>query len=202
MLVIPPFEYFADSFLYENDNTLMPLLLERLKQSKPDEAVHLFHGYRFPQTEETVRELLALSQSPSTNSNTKFHLKNMLNNCDSQLLMPYIEFIEQDPIWKKRVEQKSNLANMDDRELVEAFRLFIEQSTGKYMNEFDTTYGDEMVHEISRRRCIGLEAVLQKQGDYSPEDASYETPYYVGLAGAMKLEAAIPFLCGFLGGGR
>lgn len=73
--------YFADSFLYENDTTLMPLVLERLKQSGDAEAVHLFSAYRFPQTEETIRELLALHQSPSIDNNTKFHLQIILRGC-------------------------------------------------------------------------------------------------------------------------
>lgn len=192
-------EYFADSFLYENDTTLMPLLLDKLKQFKHTGAIHLFHGYHFPQTEETIRELLALSQLPSFDFNTKFHLGNMLRACDPRLLIPYKEFIGQDQLWKNRVQQKSDLANMDDRELVGVFKVFIEQSTGKYVNEFDTTYGDEIVNELSRRRCVDPDVVLQKLKNYSPEDLSYEIPYLVQLAGAMKLEAAIPVLCDLLG---
>ncbi|WP_168118532.1 SEC-C metal-binding domain-containing protein [Paenibacillus sp. HB172176] len=191
--------YFADSFLYENDTTLMPLLLERLKQANQARAIHLFHGYRFPQTEETIRELLALCQSPSMDHNTKFHLGTMLCNSDPRLLIPYEAYIGQEPLWKKRVHQKRNLANMDDRELVSAFQLFIEQSTGKYVNEFDTTYGDDVVNELSRRKCIDPDAVLQKLDNYNPDDLSYETPYFAQLAGVMKLESAIPVLCGFLG---
>lgn len=91
--------YFEDSFLYENDTALMPLLLEKLKQSK-QAKIHLFRGYKFPQTEETIRELLALCQSPAYDNNTKFHLKNMLYHSDPQLLDPFVEFIEKDPVWK------------------------------------------------------------------------------------------------------
>ncbi|MBD2870794.1 SEC-C metal-binding domain-containing protein [Paenibacillus arenilitoris] len=191
--------YFADSFLYENDTTLMPLLLERLKQSKQARPIHLFYGYKFPQTEETIRELLDLCQSPSIDPNTKFHLANMLWNSDLRSLTPYEEYIAKDQHWKKRVQQKRNLAKMDDRELVRTFQLFIEQSTGLYVNEFDTTYGDEIVNELSHRMCIDPDLVIQKLDAYHPDDMSYETPYFVQLAGAMKLEAAIPFLCGFLG---
>ncbi|MGG1550324.1 SEC-C metal-binding domain-containing protein [Paenibacillus ferrarius] len=191
--------YFADSFLYEGDTALMPLLIERLKQAKKNEIIHLFHGYRFPQTEETVRELVSLCQSPSIDMNTKFHLGNMLHNCDPGLLSPYEELIAQDALWNKRVQQKRDLANMDNQELVDAFELFIEQSIGKYVDEFDMVFGDEIVNELSRRKCIEPDAVLQKLEAYNPDDLSYETPYFVQLAGAMKLEAAIPFLCDFMG---
>lgn len=77
--------------------------------------------------------------------------------------------------------------------------MFIEQSTGKFWGEFDTAYGDEIVNELSRRRCMDTETVLQKLRDNDPHDPSYEVPYLVQLAGLMKLEAAIPVLCGFLG---
>ncbi|GJM70619.1 hypothetical protein HMSSN036_28350 [Paenibacillus macerans] len=192
--------YFEASFLYENDTALMPLLFEKLKQSK-QAKIHLFRGYKFPQTEETIRELLALCQSPAYDNNTKFHLKNMLYHSDPQLLDPFVEFIEKDPVWKKRVQQKRNLSIMDDQELVSAFQLFIEQSADKYINELDTTYGDEIVNELSRRKCIDPDTVLQKLDAYNPDDLSYgyETSYFAQLAGAMKLEAAIPLLCGLLG---
>ncbi|MFD1904475.1 hypothetical protein ACFSQ7_11015 [Paenibacillus rhizoplanae] len=45
---------------------------KKLKQCKDTEEVHLFHAYKFPQTEETIRELLAWYQSPSTHYNTRF----------------------------------------------------------------------------------------------------------------------------------
>jgi hypothetical protein len=192
-------QYFADSFLYEGDTALMPLLIDRLKQSKHTGGIHWFHGYRFPQTEETISELLSLSRSPSIDTNTKFHLMNMLYTSDPGLLIPYEELIAKDPLWRKRVQQKRDLADMDDRELIDAFQLFIKQSTGKYVNEFDTDYGDEIVSELSRRKCIDPDAVLHKLDAYNPDDLSYETPYFAQLAGAMKLEAAIPFLCNFIG---
>ncbi|WP_222871043.1 SEC-C metal-binding domain-containing protein [Paenibacillus methanolicus] len=177
----------------------MPLLLERLKQSKPSETIHWFHAYRFPQTEETLRELLALWQSPSIDPNTKHHLRGILLHSEPRLLTPYEALIAKDAIWSKRVRQKRGLAMMDDRELMDVFRVFIEQSAGKYVDEFDANYGDEIVLELSRRKCMTNDAVLQKLAAYDPSDISYETAYYTKLAGARKLEAAIPYLCDVLG---
>lgn len=45
---------------------------------------------------------------------------------------------------EKRVKQHHDLANMNDREMIDAFQWFIEQSTGKYVNECEITYGEEM----------------------------------------------------------
>lgn len=192
-------QYFADSFLYENDTTLMPLVLEKLKQSKEAGTVHLHHTYKFPLTEEAIRELLALHQSPSIDNNTKFHLQIILRHCSPEQSIPFMELVGQDPSWQKLLDQKRNLANMDDQELLDVFKVFIVQSTGKSWDEFDTAYGDEIVNELSRRRCMDTEAVLQKLRDNDPQDPSYEVPYLIQLAGLLKLEAAIPVLCGFFG---
>lgn len=190
-------QYFADSFLYENDTTLMPLVLERMKQSGDAGTVHLPHTYKFPLTEEVIRELLALYQSPTIDKNTKFHLQIILRHCSPEQSIPFMELVEQDPSWQKLLVQKSNLANLDDQELLDVFKVFIEQSTGKSWGEFDTAYGDEIVNELSRRRCMDTEAVLQRLRDNDPHDPSYEVPYLIQLAGLMKLEAAILVLCGF-----
>ncbi|AIQ43340.1 SEC-C metal-binding domain-containing protein [Paenibacillus sp. FSL R5-0912] len=192
-------QYFADSFLYENDTTLMPLVLERMKQSGDAGTVHLPHTYKFPLTEEVIRELLALYQSPTIDKNTKFHLQIILRHCSPEQSIPFMELVEQDPSWQKLLVQKSNLANLDDQELLDVFKVFIEQSTGKSWGEFDTAYGDEIVNELSRRRCMDTEAVLQRLRDNDPHDPSYEVPYLIQLAGLMKLEAAILVLCGFFG---
>ncbi|KHL95977.1 hypothetical protein QW71_09385 [Paenibacillus sp. IHB B 3415] len=81
-------------------------MLERLKQSGDAEAVHLFPAYRFPQTEETIRELLALHLSRSIDNNTKFHLQNILRHCSPEQSIPCMELVEQDRSWQKLLDQK------------------------------------------------------------------------------------------------
>ncbi|WP_238652166.1 SEC-C metal-binding domain-containing protein [Paenibacillus piscarius] len=192
-------QYFAESYLYENDAELMPLVLQKLKESKDIEKVHLIYAEKFPQTEETLRELLHWYLSSSTPANTRFQALKVLMNTDPQLAAPFMDYIGKIPEWQKKLDQKLRLAQMTDEELLEEFRLFIEQSTGKYFNEFDNVYGDEIVKELSLRQCLGADMVLQKLRDNDPDDPSYEVPYLIQLAGLMKLEAAIPLLCGFLG---
>lgn len=191
--------YFDESFLYENDTTLMPLLLKRMSQTQRSEPLHLFNGYHFPQTGDTVRELIHLHQSTSTDSNTRFHLMNMLENCDAGLLESHTEWVEQHPKLKKQIEQKKSLAEMDDQKLLQTFKLFIEESSSKHVSEFDTGYGESIVNELSGRSCIDPEVMIRKMDNHSVEDPSYETYYYVLLAGRTKLEAAIPALCDLLG---
>ncbi|NQX45840.1 SEC-C domain-containing protein [Paenibacillus tritici] len=191
-------KYFADSFLYEHDTTLMPLVLKKLKQCDPQE-VHLFHAYKFPQTEETIRELLDWYHSPSTHYNTRFQVLGILTNCDLQLLSPFMESVQEIPEWKNKVDQKIRLAEMTDQELLDEFNLFLEQSAGKYWDKFDNVYGDELVNELSLRQCLGADTVLEKLRDNDPDSPSYEVHYLIQLAGQMKLEAAIPVLCSFLG---
>lgn len=192
-------KYFDDSYLYENDPTLMPMVLQRMKQSGDIEGLHLFHAYKFPQTGETIRELLAWYHSPSTHDNTRFQVLGILKNCDLRLLDPFMESVEEIPEWKNKVNQKTRLAKMTNQELLDEFSLFMEQSSGKYWDEFDNAYGDELVEMLALRQCFAESTVLQKLCNNDPDGPSYEQQYLVQLAGLMKLEAAIPLLCDFLG---
>ncbi|WP_135553702.1 SEC-C metal-binding domain-containing protein [Paenibacillus cymbidii] len=193
--------FFAESFLYENDVTLMPLVLERLRlQPKEARSVHLFHAYCFPQTEETVQGLVELIRSPAVDSNTKFHLFNILIRSDLPLLEPYTTLIEKEREWNKRIQDRIHIASLEDGRLADEFEHFIKDCYGKYIDEFDSFYGDELVRELARRQCIASEGVLHKLDAHDPDDEmGYETIYFAQLAGALKLEAAVPLLCGFLG---
>lgn len=193
--------FFAESFLYENDGTLMPLVLKRLRQQpKEVRSVHLFRTYYFPQTEETVHELAELIKSPAVDHNTKFHLHNILVRSDLPLLKPYTTLIEKDSKWNKCVQDRIHLASLEDGRLVDEFEHFIKDCHGKYIHEVDSFYGDELVRELGRRQCFASEGVLRKLDAYDPDDEmDYETIYFAQLAGELKLEAAVPLLCGFLG---
>jgi|GEM_PF-3500373 len=191
--------YFAESSLGENDVTLMPLVLERLRQPRGAEKFHLFHAYRFAQTEETVRELWELIPFSKSDVNTKFHLQQILLYSDLRLLKPYLEEMERDAFWNMRLQDRIKIADMSNEELVDSFEAFIRNSYGKYINEINPFHGDELVRELSGRQCIDPDHVLQRLDAYSPDDEGYGTIYYAQLVGEMKLAAAIPQLCSFLG---
>jgi len=191
--------YFGDSFLGENDVTLMPLVLERLRQTRDAERIHLFYAYRFAQTEETVRELLELIPSPTIDANTKYHLQMVLLNSDLRLLKPYLGELKLNAKGNKRLQDRIKMADMTNEELADDFESFVRNSYGKYADAIDSFYGDELVRELSVRRCFNPEHVLQKLEFCNPDDEGYETIYYAQLAGEMKLAAAIPQLCSFIG---
>lgn len=191
--------YFSDSFLGETDVTLMPLVLERLRQSRGAEKIHLFHAYGFAQTEATVHELLELIQSPAIDDNTQYHLQLTFLNSDLRLLKPYLGELKLDAHWNKRLQDRLKIAEMSNQELADDFESFIRSSYGKYVDEIDSFYGDELVRELSGRRCVDPHHVLQRLDAYNPDDEGYETIYYAQLAGEMKLAAAIPQLCEFFG---
>lgn len=189
--------YFEDSYLYENDTSLMPLVLKRLQQTNEPERYHWFYAEQFPQTEETVRELVDYIQTNNVDVNVRFQLLNILGHCDDQLLENYHHFVEKNQTLQKRVEDKRRIVNMEDQDLITTFETFLKDCYGKYVNEIDTSYGKQLVHELSRRRCIPPETILEKL-DLLDKDG-YGVIYYTQLAGAMKLEAAIPMLTEFLG---
>ncbi|WP_248930354.1 HEAT repeat domain-containing protein [Paenibacillus hamazuiensis] len=191
-------EYFADSNLHLGDLSLMPLVLQRLQQVKKGEIFHLHEAYHFPQTEETVTELLKLLSSPDFDHNTQFHLTRILLHSDLSLLAPHLEVLRPHQEFMIRLQNRMDIAGMSNDELFEAFQLFLKGTRGKYYNEIDTFYGEELVGELARRRCLSDDRVLHTLDSDDPYDLGYDTIYYVQLAGEMQLEAAIPHLCRFL----
>jgi hypothetical protein len=191
--------YFSESNLYLNNPSLMPLILQKLKQLNKGETIYLHQAYPFEQSRETVSELVELLDSTHTDANTKFHLAKILINSELSLLEPYLNVLAQQEGLFKQIQARIDISNMENTVLFEAFENFLKTAYGKYMNEIDTFYGDELIHELARRKCVTPDHLLHVLDSHDPDEFGYETIYYAQLAGEMQLEAAIPLLCGFLG---
>jgi hypothetical protein len=92
-----------------------------------------------------------------------------------------------------------NIAILENDALLEAFEHFIKEAYGKYYNEIDTFYGDQLIHELAHRKSVSPDYILHVLDSYYPDDFGYKTIFYTQLAGEMQLESAIPLLCSFLG---
>lgn len=192
--------YFAESNLYENDPTLMPLVLEKLQQSNKDRITFLYLAYRFPQSAETIEQIMELLKNPRLDSNTGFHLAQILLHSDLSLLEPYRSELEQQQLFTLKHQQRIDIRSMPNDQLFQEFERYLKESYGKYYNEIDTFYGDQLVRELGRRACLDEAYILHELDSYNPDnDFGYDYIYYSQLAGEMRLESAIPFLCGFLG---
>ncbi|WP_169445854.1 SEC-C metal-binding domain-containing protein [Paenibacillus ginsengihumi] len=97
-------------------------------------------------------------------------------------------------------QQRIDIRSMPNDQLFQEFERYLKESYGKYYNEIDTFYGDQLVRELGRRACLDEAYILHELDSYNPDnDFGYDYIYYSQLAGEMRLESAIPFLCGFLG---
>lgn len=191
--------YFSNSNLYLNDATLMPLVLQRLKQVKKGETFHLFEARLFTQSKETISEIMELLQAADMDANTKFHLANILIHSDLSLLEPYLDVLAQSEDLNKRIQTRMNIAILENEALFDAFEHFIKEAYGKYFNDIDTFYGDQLIHELAHRKSVSPDYILHVLDSYDSDDFSYEKIFYTQLAGEMQLETAIPQLCSFLG---
>ncbi|MDF2647414.1 MAG: hypothetical protein K0Q73_3219, partial [Paenibacillus sp.] len=191
--------YFSNSNLYLNDATLMPLVLQRLKQVQKGETFYLFKARLFTQSKETISEIMELLQAEDMDPNTKYHLSNILIHSDLSLLEPYLDVLAQSEDLNKRIQTRMNIANLENDALFNAFEHFIKEAYGKYFNEIDTFYGDQLIYELAHRKSVSPDNILHVLDSYDPDDFSYETIFYTKLAGEMQLETAIPLLCSFLG---
>lgn len=191
--------YFYNSNLYLNDDTLMPLVLQRLKQIKKGETFYLYKARLFTQSKETISEIMELLQAADMDVNIKFHLADILIHSDLSLLEPYLDVLAQSEDLNKRIQTRMNIANLENDALFDAFEHFIKEAYGKYFNDIDTFYGDQLIHELALRKSVSPDYILHVLDSYDPDDYSYEIIFYAQLAGEMQLESAIPLLCSFLG---
>ena len=182
-------EYFADSYLL--DEELMPLFLQRLRRVKKDETYYLHHGYSFPHTQKTIEEVLELLNSTATDAQTQIHLSLTLMNADVPLLlavMPEISAYSNN--LAKAIQARIELAQFSDKQLIQQFNEFIESTEGKYYNEIDVRYGEELAKLLAVRAAIAEEEVLEA---LKPSE-SYSQIFYAKLAGELKLASAISLL--------
>lgn len=142
---------------------------------------------------------MELLQAADMDVNTKFHLANTLIHSDLSLLEPYLDVLAQSEDLNKRIQTRMNIANLENDALFDAFEHFIKEAYGKYFNDIDTFYGDQLIHELAHRKSVSPDYILHVLDSYDPDDFSYETIFYTQLAGEMQLETAIPLLCSFLG---
>ncbi|MCY9692018.1 SEC-C metal-binding domain-containing protein [Paenibacillus alginolyticus] len=191
--------YFYNSNLYLNDDTLMPLVLQRLKQIQKGETFYLYKARLFTQSKETISEIMELLQAADMDVNIKYHLANILIHSDLSLLEPYLDVLAQSEDLNKRIQTRMNIANLENDVLFDAFEHFIKEAYGKYFNDIDTFYGDQLIHELAQRKSVSPDHILHVLDSYDPDDYSYEIIFYAQLAGEMQLESAIPLLCSFLG---
>jgi hypothetical protein len=82
--------YFSESNLYLNDHSLMPLVLQRIKQLQKNESFYFFKAYLFPQSKETISEILELLNSTNTEDDLNFQLTNVLLRSPIPLLEPHM----------------------------------------------------------------------------------------------------------------
>ncbi|HZG74910.1 MAG TPA: SEC-C metal-binding domain-containing protein [Paenibacillus sp.] len=188
-------EYFSKSNVYEHDLTLMPLVLQKFTQVKQGESFYLHMAQRFPQTTDTVQQLIDFLSSKSLHPDTRYHVSSLLLHSDLALLAPYLDDLSKEPSIGPKLQQRLDIQRMTDDALQEALEMFIKNAYGKYYNEIDTYYGEALVEELGSRSCITEDQVLQR---LSPDDDGYGAIYYIKLAGQMRLTSAVPALCSLL----
>jgi hypothetical protein len=192
--------YFSESFIY--DAELLPLVLEKLRQVKKDETFYLHYSYNFPKTTETVAEIFELLHSNTIDSNTKYHLTQILIRSEADFLEPMVADLSQfsNPL-SELAKERIQIARLSNEDLLESFEQFLKESYGLDYSNPRHQYGRVVVHELAKRNIVNPDRVMEAFDSYDPDDYdSFETIYFTQLAGEMRLEKAIPLICSFLSG--
>lgn len=190
--------YFSESFTY--DTELLPLVLEKLRQVKKDETFYLHYAYNFPHTAETVAEIYELLRSRTIDSNTKHHLAQILIRSEADFLEPMIaDFSQFSNQLGELTKERFRIARLSNEHLWESFEQFLNESYGLDYDKPLHAYGRAVVHELAKRNILNPDHVMEALDSYDPDDYdNFDTIYFTQLAGEMRLEKAIPLICGFL----
>ncbi|MBA9083855.1 hypothetical protein FHR92_000298 [Fontibacillus solani] len=189
-------EYFSKGCLYD-DQELMPLLFERMQNTKSLEQLHLFYAEDFLQTNTTLGTLFNFLETSNLNINTKYHLCNIISNSDLQLLEAVRHKLNLLPLeYQEKIEHRFQLSSITTSALWDQLRKLCLDATGKYVNEFNYGYGILIIQEMSKRSDLDPAEILSI---LNPANESYELEYGILLAGEKKLHGAIPALVDLLG---
>ncbi|MFU1795268.1 SEC-C metal-binding domain-containing protein [Paenibacillus azoreducens] len=188
-------EYFSEGCLY--DQELMPLLIERMQNTKSLEQLHLFYAEKFPQTNMTLEALFNFLENSTLHINTKFQIFKIISNSDLQLLEAFQHKLNLLPTgYQEQIEHRFQLSSMTTSTLWDQLRKLCLDATGKYVNEFNYGYGILIIQEMSKRSDLDPAEILSI---LNPANESYELEYGILLAGEKKLHEAIPALVNLLG---
>lgn len=190
--------YFSESFMY--DAELLPPVLEKLRQVKKDETFYLHYAYNFPKTAETNAEIFELLRSKTIDSNTKYHLAQILIRSEAELLESMVADLSQfsNPLGEL-AKERIQIARLSNEDLWESFEQFLKESYGLDYSNPRHQYGRAVVHELAKRNIVNPDRIMEAFESYDPDDYdSFDAIYFTQLAGEMRLEKTIPLLCDFL----
>jgi hypothetical protein len=190
-------EYFADSFLW--DEELMRLVLQSMKVN-PLETMHLFNAYRFPQTPDTLQALFAMLEEATPYDNWKYHIEAIIANSDLNYLQDCSEKLKYLlASFQKKINQRIQLTEMKTEMLWREWDVLCETGKGKYINEFDSVYGDLIIEELAKRADVDQDRVIEGLKRSDAEDTGYQRSYLAKMAGELRLAESVPFLIPLLG---
>ncbi|MDR0266948.1 SEC-C metal-binding domain-containing protein [Paenibacillus sp.] len=188
-------EYFSKGCIY--DQELMPLLIERMQNTKTLEQLHLFDAKDFLQSNITLETLFNYLGNSDLNVNTRHQIWDIISNSDLQLLEAFRHKLNLLSLeHQEKINQRFQLTSMTKSALWDQLRKLCLDATGKNVNEFNYGYGTLITQEMSRRSDLDPSEILSI---LNPENESYELEYGILLAGEKKLHEAIPVLVDLLG---
>jgi hypothetical protein len=173
----------------------MPLILKSCDQNGNDSKNRLMLVYAsgFTQTAESIQEIFKrVSRGGPAND----CYEKIITNCAIAFLEQFSAEIKHlSPEYQRIAQQRLDFAGWTTDKLWSELFSFSSGVAGKYVNEFDFTYGEYIIKELATRPDLSLEEIFNSLNRKFPEGYNgYDDVYLSVLAGELRLKEAIPFL--------
>ncbi|AWB43992.1 hypothetical protein DCC85_06990 [Paenibacillus sp. CAA11] len=191
-------QYFAESYQYTDG--IMELVLDKLRRTENPGSVYLHWAIHFPQSSQTVAEIVKLLLSDDLKDMQKDLLSQILLSSSPRLLEQVSSELEHLPEEiRTKAQVHMGIASLSAEELTAAFEQMLEASRGLDYGDLEYDYLDYLITQMVQTGALAELQVIGKLKDHNREDLEdYTTAYYAQAAGRMKLESAVPLLIEFL----
>ncbi|QSQ07850.1 Protein translocase subunit SecA [Koleobacter methoxysyntrophicus] len=185
-------EFFSEGYIKDEKAAL--LLLDVYEKNEDQEENHeiLYYVSTLPQTRTS---LIRLNKITAVDYNSISHIDKAIISADLELLRSLPDIRPKMPENKKILDKRFNFSAMETEELWEQLWQHSRSGMGKGFGNFDYTYGELIIKEISSRKDFPYGKFMEMISHDYPEDyTGWDDTYLCVLAGELKSEDSIPFL--------
>lgn len=190
--------YFAEGSMDDAyKQAIMPLVLQSCAQYPEQEQYNrrvLSYAKQLPQTSETIEEII---ERLKARKEINFWYEPVILQAAIEVIAPFQEEIAAVVSGRTRaaVEQRLHIAGRDTQSLWEELLAFGDEAAGKYINEFDYSYGEYIVEELGGREDLSDELILNQFQSYDDDVYLGYSKAYIGiLLGKRRVKDAVSSL--------
>ncbi|TCP19933.1 SEC-C motif-containing protein [Scopulibacillus darangshiensis] len=187
----------------ENKLDIMPLILESVKKY-PDQTeknnIILSYAAKLPLATDSIEMIIA---NLTADKNYEMYYAIILSQADPRPVLPYLDDLRRliPNGFIKIIQSRHDFTDKDTESLWEELINFGNDAAGKYINEFNYSYGKYLAWELAKRSDLPSEKILNVfHQDKEISIPGYTEIYLAMILGIRKEKKAVPTLLEWLAG--